>query len=305
MSETRNTMLKEMSFNGISSKELGLVIQEPPAFEYPEKDYEVQHIPGRSGDIVVNLGSYKNIKRTYNMVNVFSKYATGIYEWKPGHQPLDSNFQVRARAMTDWLMGANGYCRLEDDYEPDIYRKAMYYSEGNFTNIYDQATAAKLTFECMPQRFYRDGTTSHTYQYDEQEYPRVLITNTTNRVIYDTIPYIKITLANSQSGTLWINFSVSQTATQKIKMVIPTGTSIDNIVIDYENHIIGSIINNVLVDFSRYVSLYDGNDNPIYDFIELFKGHNSVELQVFSADGEILSGLTGYSALVYFNWWTI
>lgn len=159
--------MKTLTFNGKSTNEFGIVIQEPPVYDFPEKDYSIQHVPGRTGDIVVDLGSYKNTQRTYNMVNVFTNEAKTIYPWKTGTTPLAADFITRARAMVKWFMDAKGYCRLEDDYEPDVYRKAMYYAGGSFTNLYDQGTAIQATFECKPQRFYKVGSQPTHYEFDE------------------------------------------------------------------------------------------------------------------------------------------
>lgn len=129
-------------FNGISTKDLGLVVQAPPSYDFPKKDYEVTHIPGRSGDIVIDKGSYQNSKRTYYLASVF----------RPG-----TSFVSNASEIVKWLTSASGYARLEDSYEPDYFRLAMYNSEESMQNYYDRATTITVSFECKPQRYLKTG----------------------------------------------------------------------------------------------------------------------------------------------------
>lgn len=120
----------------------GVVIQTPPSYEFPERDYEVYHIEGRSGDLTIDKGSYKNVKRSYLLGIVF--------------QPLKT-FSESAAEITSWLHSAKGYARLEDTYEPNVYRKALYRQGGSMTNIFDQASAIRIDFECKPQRYLKTG----------------------------------------------------------------------------------------------------------------------------------------------------
>ena len=156
-------------FNGISTTDLGVVIQSPPVYETPEKDYEVIHVEGRNGDILINKGSYRNSIRTYYLASVF----------RP-----NTSFAENARALADWLHSANGYARLEDSYDPDVYRMAMYRNSAELANYYDQATALEVEFECKPQRYLKSGEKEHvitTYRN-----PLVLINQTKN----DALPII-------------------------------------------------------------------------------------------------------------------
>ena len=93
----------------------------------------------KNGDIVIDKNSYNNVVREYNIASVFCSAA---------------NFIPKVRELVDWLTSANGYARLEDSYEPDYFRLAMFRSGGQLPNFYDQATAFSLKFECKPQRFF-------------------------------------------------------------------------------------------------------------------------------------------------------
>lgn len=132
----------EMMFNGVSTKDMGVVIQTPPVYEFPSRDYTVTHIPGKTGDILIDNGSYQNVKRTYYLASVF----------RP-----NTSFVMNATAIVSWLMSAKGYVRLEDSYESEYYRLAMFRNPGQMQNLFDKATVLPVTFECKPQRYLKTG----------------------------------------------------------------------------------------------------------------------------------------------------
>jgi phage-related protein len=132
----------EMIFNGVSTEEMGVVIQTPPPYEFPPKDYIVTHVEGKSGDILIDKGSYQNVKRTYYLASVFGK---------------DTNFVYNANKLVNWLTSVKGYARLEDSYEPEYFRMAMFRNPGAMVNMFDRATTLRVTFECKPQRYLKIG----------------------------------------------------------------------------------------------------------------------------------------------------
>ena len=136
-------MKGKLIFNDVSSEDLGVVIQTPPIYEYPERVYSSANIPGRNGDLVIDEKSYKNVERTYDLAKGFG---------------AQKHYVPNAEKLLEWLTSAKGhYVRLEDTYDPDVYRLAMYTKSGSFTNYYDQALSFKVTFECKPQRFLKSG----------------------------------------------------------------------------------------------------------------------------------------------------
>lgn len=128
-------------FNGVPSQDYGIQVEHLPGYVTPERDYEIVHVPGRNGDVVVDKGSFKNVTRKYE-VSLGSD---------------DGTFVKLANDLSNWLYGVSGYSRLEDSYEPDFYRKAIYVDSTEITNIYGKAARAVITFECKPQRFLKSG----------------------------------------------------------------------------------------------------------------------------------------------------
>ena len=127
-------------FNNKSSKDYDIMVEKMPDYEIAEKDYDIIHIPGRNGDILVDKGSYKNVPRRYQL-------SIGS---------LEKDFTYMAIKLSEWLQ-STGYSRLEDSYEPNYYRLAMYQDSGTIENILESAGKITISFNCKPQRFLKSG----------------------------------------------------------------------------------------------------------------------------------------------------
>jgi len=136
--------LKQFSFNGRSSSEFGLYITGDQTYNGPARDYETIRIPGRSGDLLVSNNRYENIRIPYSAF-------------------ILRNFKYNTDEIRDWLLSADGYCRLEDDYHPDIYRMAYFKGPLDFDVKFDQFGECDIEFEAMPQRFLVSGEQSTTF----------------------------------------------------------------------------------------------------------------------------------------------
>lgn len=128
-------------YNGRSSKDYHIQVEHPPGYDFPERDYEKIHIPGRNGDLIIDNGAYQNVKREYEI-------SMGSMERK---------MPEMAREISEWLHSASNYARLEDSYEPEYYRMAAYLEEGNIENILFHGARVTIAFDCKPQRFLKSG----------------------------------------------------------------------------------------------------------------------------------------------------
>lgn len=170
-------------FNGISSQDYGIQVEHPPGYQTPARDYEVIHIPGRNGDLVIDNGSYQNVTRSYQI-------AVGS---------LEKDFTGMANVIAEWLHSASGYARLEDSYEPEYYRMAMYQDEAEIENIMQHAGRASIDFNCKPQRFLKSG--EETLRFSKN-------TTLRNPTGFSALP--RITVYGSGSGVLGIgSYTVS------------------------------------------------------------------------------------------------
>ena len=164
-------------FNNKSSADCRIQVAHPPGYAYPERDYTITHIPGRNGDIIQDNGCYKNVERTYEV----------------SFDAPNEDFATYANAVSAWLHSTTGYARLEDSYEPNYYRMAVYQESNIFENLYNQAGTATIVFECKPQRFLKTGDNTITIRNS------LTIMNPTG---FEAYPSFKVT---GTSGVLTVN----------------------------------------------------------------------------------------------------
>lgn len=105
----------------------------------PARDYTFLQVPGRSGQLVMDNGSYQNISVSYRCF-------------------IKANLENNIRRLRNFLETQIGYKVLKDTYHDGEYRL------GVFTGPFDpvvrpnlKAAEFTLTFNCMPQRFTYDG----------------------------------------------------------------------------------------------------------------------------------------------------
>ena len=246
-----------LKFNGKSTSDLGLIVQFIPSYTFPEREYETLHIPGRNGDLIIDKGSFQNVEKTYSIAKVF----------KPGEKFISS-----ANSIVSWLHSANGYARLEDSYEPDYYRMAMYKSDGEMNNYYDEATAIEITFECKPQRWLKAG--------EEQ----IISKNGTSLVLknptsFDASPVLKFTAPTTGDVTITVGDNT-------MKLISIGDGETHTIIIDCEN-----------------MECYDPNNNKLYNSkLQLVSGSFPVLKGNINTEIEI-SNATDLS--VQPRWWTL
>ena len=115
---------------------------QPINFPTPEKDVETFEVPGRSGDLLIDYGSYKNVELT---VEIAIDGAA-----------VDSDFIGLYDALRAAVMVQNGYQRLEDSLYPNEYRVARAVKcERDQSDT--QSGKAVFTFDAKPQRYLTSG----------------------------------------------------------------------------------------------------------------------------------------------------
>lgn len=115
---------------------------QPINFPTPEKDVETFEVPGRSGDLLIDYGSYKNVELT---VEIAIDGAA-----------VDSDFISLYDALRAAIMVQNGYQRLEDSLYPNEYRVARAVKcERDQSDT--QSGKAVFTFDAKPQRYLTSG----------------------------------------------------------------------------------------------------------------------------------------------------
>lgn len=169
-------------YNGKSSKDYSILVEHPPGYEYPEKDLEITHVPGRNGDVIYDTGSYQNVDRKYEIA----------------FPAVKEKYEVVANKVSEWLHSAKTYARLEDSYEPEYYRMALYKESNALECIYRGGGRATVLFNCKPQRFLKTG--ERPIIFSEQS---IYVVNPTG---FESKPIIKVSVTKNSSininGTL-------------------------------------------------------------------------------------------------------
>ena len=127
-------------FNGKSSDDLGVFVEKCAPRPLPLRKFEKVSIPGRNGDIIYAEDAFENVQQSYEVY--LSAKRKKIHN--------------AARAVAQWLC-VPGYKKLEDSYDPYVFRMAAFYGGTEIENILNEFGRATLTFDCCPQRFLKIG----------------------------------------------------------------------------------------------------------------------------------------------------
>lgn len=139
-------VFKGLKFDGQMSKWLGVYITGEAVYNAPTRRVNMIQIPGRQGLFAQDEGTFNNITVAY---------PAGMFD-RDQQQFAATIAQLRTNYGK-----AVGYKRLEDDYNPDEYRMAIF-KDGLEVEPIDAAGTFTLTFECKPQRWLKSGETYTT-----------------------------------------------------------------------------------------------------------------------------------------------
>ena len=141
-----------ITYDGVASTDYGIVVSEAPVFERPNRKQTIIQVPGRNGSVIFPEDAWEDVVRTYNVW-----LSENVTEDSGGDK---SGYLVEyVDAYEAFLNSKKGYVRLEDNFEPDIYRLAYYSGGDAFSNEMTQYGRATLRFTCRPERFLKSGET--------------------------------------------------------------------------------------------------------------------------------------------------
>ena len=129
-------------YGGEASSDFGMVIAEAPTFERSTRKQTVFTVPGRNGDIIIQQDAWNDVPRSYK-----------VWLAEGGGKDLTS----KVDELMAWLNSKKGYQRLEDNFEPDVFRLAYYSGGASFENHLTQYGSGTLSFTCRAERFYKVG----------------------------------------------------------------------------------------------------------------------------------------------------
>jgi phage-related protein len=128
-------------YGGESSADYGMVVSEAPAYERPNRKQTVYTVPGRNGAVVFQEDAWEDVQRSYNVWLA--------YDMNSLADKLDA-FEAMLNSMKGWQ-------RLEDNFEPDVFRLAYYTGGDSFSNQMTAYGEATINFNCRPERFLKTG----------------------------------------------------------------------------------------------------------------------------------------------------
>ena len=139
--------LRTFTFAGTASSTYNLFILEAASYNAPPRQVEMLEIPGRNGAYALDKGFFENVEVTYRVC---------VYDAN------QTSFATEISDVRNWLCSQVGYQRLEDDYNPNEYRMAVYKSGLETGDVYFNGAEFEITFDCKPQRWLTSGETAVT-----------------------------------------------------------------------------------------------------------------------------------------------
>ena len=121
------------TFNGRSSPEFHLNVEQLPTQHTPRRRRETVKVPGRSGDLHFTEDSYENFQMRYLC-------------YFHGEEPMPE----LAAKIKEWLLSPAGYCKLSDAYA-DGYHMATFTGPMDIENTLNRYGRCVVTFDCAPQ----------------------------------------------------------------------------------------------------------------------------------------------------------
>lgn len=126
-------------FGGKDSRDYGVYITGTGVYNAPLKSYDTVTVPGRSGDLIIDNHRFENAELTYPAF-IYANFKAAISQFKAA------------------MLSGNGYQRLEDSYNPEEYRKALYVGDMEVeARPQHDAGSFEITFNCDPRRFLKSG----------------------------------------------------------------------------------------------------------------------------------------------------
>jgi phage-related protein len=168
-----------ITFAGTSLGDVNIHVQRLSDYVIPERDVTHVSVPGRSGDLLIDNGRYKNFPLDYS-----------VYVLNRTDGVISS-----LRAFTGKLADTFGsYQRFEDDKDPLVYGMAKFVGPNTWTNYDNVGGESKLSFNFKPYWRLKSGETAITISATD--------TKITNPTKFPSKPLIKV--SGTAAGTITI-----------------------------------------------------------------------------------------------------
>ena len=143
-------MAKYFTFNEISCKEYGLKCKDISHISFAAKDYESIKIPGRTGNLIIDDGSYQNktVKITAYLDMRDIPIERPIIGYDENDNPIyGENREDRITNIKIWLIGHVGYKTLV--FDDKFTYNAIVSGEITFTEMFPDYYEITIDFECV------------------------------------------------------------------------------------------------------------------------------------------------------------
>lgn len=142
MAET-GKIFNTLEFGNVNSGDYGVYITGTGVYNAPARAVEMVSVPGRNGDVPIDMGHWDNIEVRYKC-GLF-----GIDQSEMGEALMKFRNAIASQI---------GYQRLSDSYNPNEFRLGLFMAGLEFDAVsMNRAGEFELKFNCKPQRFLADG----------------------------------------------------------------------------------------------------------------------------------------------------
>lgn len=229
-------------WNGISSEEFNIKIERFPTFSRPARKYTSASVPGKNGNIYDVQDAWEETSMSYQIFAGSSR----------------SNTAEDFGRILEWLCEPKGYARLEDTYDVNHYREAVFLDAMDIENSWNRFGKAVIMFRCRPERFLKNQSNiSLTFDSNGE----AVLVNPTKHIAK---PMITVGRGTAK-GTLRINY---------VCVDIPGTTLIPNTAyIDCKNE---DIYGTDGTSLNATAKVYPFGYNEDYGFLRLEPGSNTI-----------------------------
>lgn len=133
-------MRNGFTFGEYSSWDFDAHVEKYPRISAPARKMQTFSVAGRNGDLHIMEDAWENYTQPYEI-------------YFHGKRPSPE----QARAIKAWLFSPDGYQRLEDVYDPEIYRMAICKGPLDIENRLNKYGRCTLQFDCAPQSYLKGG----------------------------------------------------------------------------------------------------------------------------------------------------
>ena len=275
-------MISQLIYNGKNLREFGITIEHLPESVHPQRRGDAYRIAGRNGTRRREDGTFENYDQPYEV-------------WFKDSAANRDGYQL-SRDLAGFLRGSSDFCRLEDTYEPDVFRLACYAGPMNVAAVLRRYGRATLVFDCLPERYLKSGEKAITLFENVMDLSRPATAAVHNPTEFIAAPLIRIT----GTGEFIILKSAHHAADAMEIVVSLDSSEAETIEIDCESYAIrtvgeiaGTTVYNDASGKVRYLTHYP-------TLARLDPGENTIRLELY----DVLHQPNIQKFEIVPRWWT-